>query len=126
MSLKTPLKHAKQLGSAKSGTEHFWHERVSFIALVPLLLWFIFSVAMWPNTAGYTVAWFVKQPWNAFLLTLFIPILFYYLFLVTQVVIEDYVHGEFAKVVSIIVLKLLSVFAVAASLFSIFSIYFGS
>ncbi|MEM8547911.1 MAG: succinate dehydrogenase, hydrophobic membrane anchor protein, partial [Pseudomonadota bacterium] len=114
MSLKSPLGRVLGLGSAKEGTEHWWSQRVTAVALVPLGLWFMVSMLALP---GYdypqVVAW-VAAPVNAILLLLFVVTLLYHSKLGTQVVIEDYIHGNM-KVVLLIGLKFMyALLAVAA------------
>ncbi len=119
MSLRSPLSRARGLGSAKSGVHHFWIQRLTAIALIPLTLWFVFSVA---NLAGgdyQAVRWWVSYPSVAVMLVLFIAVSFYHAALGVQVVVEDYVGHEGFKLLLILgskfgltVLGLASIFAV--------------
>ena len=119
MSLRSPLSRARGLGSAKSGVHHFWVQRLTAIALIPLTLWFVFSVA---NLAGGdydSVRWWVSYPAVTVTLVLFIAVSFYHAALGVQVVIEDYVGHEGAKLAMIVlskfglaVLGAISIFAV--------------
>ena len=88
----TPTARARGLGSAKAGTEHHIRQRVSAIALVFLVPWFLFSVIN-AVQGGYDGAldW-VSQPWNAVLLILTFGAAFYHMRLGMQVVIEDYIY----------------------------------
>lgn len=120
----TPLKKAKQLGSAKLGVEHWWTLRVSSIALIFLVGWFIYAgVHLTPLQYDTTLV-FLREPLNALLAILLILTTFYHGYLGIEEVIVDYVHCECAKFGLLIFLKLASVFAAAAGLFSIFTIYF--
>lgn len=106
MQMRTPLSRAKGLGSAKQGSHHWWLQRVTAIALIPLVLWFVFCVVGLVG-AGYeeAVAW-VASPFNTVLLIAFLWAMFYHLSLGLQVVIEDYVHQEMVKISALIIMKL--------------------
>ena len=122
--LDTPLKKAKGLGSVKEGADHFWNQRITAIALVPLAIWFVFSLVKTVG-GGYGEAFnWVNNPLNAFLLIMFISIGFYHAYLGVKVVIEDYIHCECVKIGAIIFMQLSTVFATAAAVLSIIRIYF--
>ena len=91
--LKSPLARVKGLGSAKDGTSHFWHQRLTALILVPLVLWFGFSVAAIPAEHATLVAW-VQQPLVTVFLVLLIVAVFYHAQLGLQVVIEDYISSH--------------------------------
>lgn len=93
----TPVKGARGLGSAKSGTGHHIRQRVSAIALIFLVPWFLYSVIA-ASQAGFAgaQAW-VAQPWNAIALILTFGAAFYHMRLGMQVVIEDYIHKSGTK-----------------------------
>jgi succinate dehydrogenase / fumarate reductase membrane anchor subunit len=120
MSLRSPLGHARGLGSAKEGPNHWWHQRLTAVALVPLSMWFLVSVV---SLAGadypHFQAW-LAVPGNTALLLLLLAATFHHGQLGLQVVIEDYVHGKAAKVGGLIAVKLVSlllaVFAAVAVL----------
>ena len=105
MSLRSALGRVRGLGSAKEGVEHWWGQRLSALALIPLTLWFTGSVAMMAG-AGYeaVVAW-AGSPVVAGLLVLLIVATFYHTYLGVQVVIEDYVHSEGAKFAGLLFVK---------------------
>jgi succinate dehydrogenase / fumarate reductase membrane anchor subunit len=95
--LRTPLGRARGLGSARDGTAHWWAQRVTAIALVPLTLWFVASmVALLGAPPGEVVAW-VAHPVRAAMLLALLVAVFRHAQLGLQVVIEDYVHAEGAK-----------------------------
>jgi succinate dehydrogenase / fumarate reductase membrane anchor subunit len=102
-SMQTPLAKAMGLGSAKSGVGHWWTQRVSAIALVPLTLWFAASVIAHSGSdyAGF-LAW-LRSPLTMGAMILLLSALFYHTALGLQVVIEDYVHTgfKFAAVVAV-------------------------
>lgn len=92
--LQTPLGRVRGLGSARSGTHHWWMQRVTSIALIPLVVWFAFA-AIGLAGAGYEAsAAFVANPVNAVLLLLLLGVTLHHLAAGLQVVIEDYVRAE--------------------------------
>lgn len=107
MSLLTPLKKARGLGSAKDGVNHWWMQRLTSVALVPLTLWVAFSVATMSGEDYATVSTWFAQPFTTAMLSLFVFTAFYHAALGLQVVIEDYVHQEAAKFAALIGVKLL-------------------
>ncbi|MBT5051080.1 MAG: succinate dehydrogenase, hydrophobic membrane anchor protein [Rhodospirillaceae bacterium] len=125
MSLRTDLGKVRGLGSAKEGTQHWWAQRLTAIALVPLVLWFVASVA---GLAGADIgpvrAW-IAQPVTAILLVLLIGVTFHHMQLGLQVVIEDYVHAEWLKITGIILVKFAAVLLAAAASFAILKIAFA-
>ena len=84
MSLRSPLGQAKGLGSAKEGTSHFWHQRLTALLMIPLVLWIGFSVAALPSAHADLVAW-VQQPLVTAGLVLLVISLFYHAQLGLQV-----------------------------------------
>ncbi len=111
--MRSPLGRAIGLGSAKEGVAHWWAQRVTALALVPLILWFVIAViGLVGADHGAFVAW-ARSPMPAVLLILLLVATFYHTALGLQVVIEDYVHGEAMRLGSLIVIRLLCiVFAV--------------
>lgn len=111
MSLQTPLARALGLGSAKSGVEHWWHQRLTALALVPLGIWFVIAViSLVGADYGEARAW-VTAPFNMVLLIAFTVALLHHAQLGLQVVIEDYVHNEAWKLAGLLVIKFLAVLA---------------
>ena len=92
---RTPLARVKGLGSAKEGTGHFWSQRLTALAMVPLVLWLAFSIASLPSMDYLAIREWLSQPFNAIVMILFMTAGFYLARLGLQVVIEDYVssHG---------------------------------
>lgn len=125
-SLRSPLGRARGYGSAKEGVQHFWVQRVSAVALIPLTLWFVFSVAQLPVESFGAVKHWVAVPSVAVMLVLFIATLFYHSMLGVQVVVEDYVAGEGRKLVTLLVLKFAHAIAAAAGIFAVLKIALGS
>ena len=102
MSIKTPLSRARGLGTASEGVSHFWRQRVTAVALVPLTLWFVWAVvglAWQPYSAAID---FVAEPHNTVFMLLLIWASFAHLRLGLQTVIEDYVDGKFMHLVALV------------------------
>lgn len=126
MSLRSPLGRVLGSGSAKDGTAHWWAQRVSAIALVPLTLWLFFSLLLLPGLDYATVRAWLSLPVSGFLSVLTVAVLAYHAYLGTTVVVEDYVHGEGLKVLSLIALKFLYVLCAGAGIFAVLRVAFGS
>lgn len=105
MSLRSPLARVRHLGSARDGTRHWWAQRVTALALVPLVAWFAISVIsmIGADHAAFT-AW-AGDPLSGALLVLLVAATFHHAALGLQVVIEDYVHHEGRKIVALLLVK---------------------
>lgn len=125
MDLRNDLARARGLGSTKDGTGHWWAQRLTAVALVPLGLWFVYAAVSLggADLSGYQ-AW-LNGPGNLLLMVLFVGALFYHMQLGIQVVVEDYVHGEAAKISCLIINKLTSVFLGLSSIIALFRVAFG-
>ena len=125
MKMRTQLSNVRGLGSAKSGTGHFWMQRLTAIALIPLTLWFVAALASM-GSVGYAeaVEW-VKSPITAVLLLALIAATFHHMQLGLQVIVEDYVHAEGLKIASLIVMKCGSVLLGLAAAFAVLKVAFG-
>jgi succinate dehydrogenase / fumarate reductase membrane anchor subunit len=113
------------LGSAKDGTEHWWSQRVSAVALIPLALWFLFSLLALPSLDYLTVRTWLSFPMSGFLAVLLVAVLTYHSYLGTTVVIEDYVRGAGAKFLWLLLMRFLYVLAGGASIFAILRVAFA-
>lgn len=125
MSLRSPLGRVLGLGSAKDGTEHWWSQRVSAVALIPLTLWFLFSLLALPGLDYLTVRTWLSFPMSGFLAVLLVAVLAYHSYLGTTVVIEDYVPAAGTKLLSLLVLRFLYVLVGGASVFAILRVAFA-
>ena len=110
---KTPLKKARGLGSAKSGTEHFWQQRVTAIANVPLVLFLIWFVISHLSATRPEILTAMKNPFVAVGILLALISITWHMRLGLQVVIEDYVRSEGRKIF-LLTLNMLFVFALTA------------
>ena len=126
MSLRSPLGRVLGRGSAKEGTDHWWMQRVTSVALGALGIWFLLALIALPDFAQDTVATWIGQPWNALFLLLLGLSVAYHSALGVQVVIEDYVHGAFLKVVSLLLNKFAHIVVAAAMSFAVLKIAFGT
>jgi succinate dehydrogenase / fumarate reductase membrane anchor subunit len=124
--MRSPLGRAIGLGSAKEGVEHWWHQRVTAVALVPLTLWFVLSIiGLAGADRAAMVAW-LHNPMSAVMIILLLVATFYHLALGLQVVIEDYVHGEATKLGAIIVMRLLCVVFVVRGILAVLKLAFAA
>jgi len=124
-SFRTPLGRVRGLGTAGSGTQHWWLGRVTSIALVPLTLWFVIAVIGLIGEPWEAVDLWLSSPWSAVLALLFVVVAFYHAALGLQVVIEDYVHSEGPKMALLLVVKFACALFGTAGAFSILKIAFG-
>ncbi|MBO6781945.1 MAG: succinate dehydrogenase, hydrophobic membrane anchor protein [Alphaproteobacteria bacterium] len=125
MSLRSPLGRARGLGSAKSGTDHWWAQRLTALALVPLIIWFVISMITITGADHETALAFIGSPINAVLLTLLIVAVFHHGQLGLQVVIEDYVHTKWLEVALILAVKGAAIFFGVASVYAVIAIALG-
>jgi succinate dehydrogenase / fumarate reductase, membrane anchor subunit len=102
---RSPLGRARGLGSAKAGSKHWWMQRMTAVALVPLTLWFIWSVLHLTDASQGDVADWLASPVRLALLLALIVATFHHLQLGMQVVIEDYVTNEGVKLASVLAVR---------------------
>ena len=126
MNLVTPLNRVLGLGSAKGGVEHWWAQRVTAAALVLLGLWFAFAVAALDDFSYVSVVAWIEQPITSVLLILTALTVSYHSYLGVQVVIEDYVHDNAAKVILLTLSTFAHVAFAIVGLFAILKIAFGN
>ena len=124
VSMRTPMARVRGLGSAKDGTGHWWAQRLTALALIPLSVWFVASVIAMAGADYAAMQAWVASPVVAGLLILLIVATFYHAYLGLQVVVEDYVHHEGAKFATIIALKALSIVLGLAGTLSVLTILF--
>lgn len=125
MRFVTPFKKAHGLGAVKTGVHHWWMQRITSIALIPLSLWVAFSVAALVGQDYTKVAAWFAEPFTAIMLTLFVFTASYHASLGLQVVIEDYIHHQATKIAALIVVKLVLVLLGTLSMVSILRLFFA-
>lgn len=125
MSLRSPLGRVLGLGSARDGTEHWWAQRVTAVALLLLGGWFAYALVRIDSLTYLDVIRFIGQPLNAILMSLLCVTLAYHSYLGVQVVIEDYVHTPGTKIVSLLFSRFAHVFVAIAAVYAILNIGVG-
>lgn len=124
-SLRSPLGRARGLGSAKEGLHHWWMQRLTSIALIPLTMWLVVSL-VGLSGAGYEdfVLW-LASPINATIMILFLGVTFHHAQSGMQVVLEDYVSAHGARIFAIIAVKFVCYALAALSIVSVLIVAFG-
>ena len=116
---RTPIARARGLGSGKTGTGHFWWQRVTAVALVPLVAWFIGTLLSLAGADLWMVQATLARPWNAILFALFVIAMFWHAKLGLQVVIEDYVHQRALEIALQLLVTFACTIGALASLYAI-------
>ena len=123
--MRTPLARVRGLGSAKSGTGHFWHQRLTALANVPLTIGFIAILMSLLGRGHAAVVQILGSPLVAIVMLLFIGSVTYHMKIGMQVIIEDYVHDEKWKLAALIGNIFFAIAVAAASVYSLLKISFG-
>ncbi len=118
-SIRTPLAKVRGLGASNEGTSHFWQQRVTALANIPLTIFLVWLVARYAGADHATVKAAMQKPWIAIPLLLLVLSGVFHMRIGMQVIIEDYVHGEGAKV---LLLALNTFFAIAVGLTCVFAV----
>jgi succinate dehydrogenase / fumarate reductase, membrane anchor subunit len=126
MNLQTPLARARGLGTAKKGVQHWWWQRLTAVALVPLCLWFIGTIVTMQASDYSTVVNWIQSPLVSGLLVFLIAALFYHTQLGLQAVIEDYVHSEWVKITALIVAQFLMILLTLTAVIAVLKIALGA
>jgi succinate dehydrogenase / fumarate reductase membrane anchor subunit len=122
---RTELGRVRGLGSAKEGVHHWWMQRVSAIALVPLTLWFVIALVAQTGADYATTRAWLGSPVSFGMMVLLIGATFYHAQLGLQVVIEDYIHHEGWKIALILLIKMTSLVLAFAAVVALLVIAFG-
>ena len=123
--LRTPLSRARGLGSARQGVHHWWAQRITAVALIPLVTWFAISLIMMSGADYAVVRAWIGSPVVMVLLILTIAVGLHHGQLGMQVVIEDYVHSDGWKLALIVLVRFIAVFFGLAAIVAILRIGFG-
>ena len=125
MSLRTPLGHVRGLGSARSGTRHFWHQRLTSLAGVPLSIFFVVLVVSLIGRNHAAAVQILGSPSIAIPMLLFILTITYHMQIGMQEIIEDYAHGETSKLVLLMANNFFVIAVGLASVFAVLKLSFG-
>jgi succinate dehydrogenase membrane anchor subunit len=123
--METPLAEVRGLGSAREGAHHWWIERLTSVSTLMLFLWLLVSLLRLPGFDQRTITEWLQQPLAAVPMLLLIVSTFWHLKLGMQVVIEDYVHEDGWKFLSILLLNFAAVTGAAFALFALLKIALG-
>ena len=123
--LRTPLARVHHLGAARSGTRHFWHQRLTSVALVPLSIAAIVLIVGLLGRNHAAVVQILGSSPVAIVMLLFVIACVYHMWLGMQVIIEDYVHDEFIKVVTLMLNTFFSFAVGITATFAILKLSFG-
>ena len=125
MSMRTPLGRVRGLGAAKAGTEHWWLQRVTAIANIPLVIFLVVFVIRHLGASRTEVIASIANPFVAILLSLTIVSVLWHMRLGLQVVIEDYIHGHALKFGALLANGFATLLLGAAALYAILKMSFG-
>lgn len=125
MSFRTPLGRVRGLGSAKDGTGHWWMQRLTALALVPITVWFVVSVIGMAGASYAEFSAWLANPLVAGLFLILIAATFYHAVLGLQVVVEDYLHNEGMKIATLLVIKAAAVLLGLTAALSVLRLLFA-
>ncbi len=125
MSFRTPLGRVRGLGSAKDGTGHWWMQRLTALALVPITVWFVISVIGMAGASYAEFSAWLANPLVAGLFLILIAATFYHAVLGLQVVVEDYLHKEGVKIATLLVIKAAAVLLGLTAALSVLRLLFA-
>ena len=123
--MSTPLARVRGLGAAKSGSEHFWRQRLTAVANVPLTIAFVLIVVSLLGRNHAYAAQSLGSPLVAIVMLLFIVSITYHMRIGMQVIIEDYVHSEPHKFILVMLNTFFAVAVALTSAYAVFKLSFG-
>ena len=124
MSLRSPLGRVLGAGAAHDGVRHWWRQRLTSIALVPLTVWFVVSILTLPSLSYATLVAWMSQSSTALLLILLVLNAAWHSQLGVRVVVEDYVHGAGARTLTLVLVTFAHVAAAVAGVFAVLKVAF--
>lgn len=124
-SLRSPISRVAGLGAARSGVHHWWLQRLTSVALVPLTIWFVVSLLSLPSLDRGTVTAWMAQNWTALWLILLVVVGTWHSQLGVRVVVEDYVHGSGAKTITLVIVTFAHALIAVAGVFAVLKVAFG-
>jgi succinate dehydrogenase / fumarate reductase, membrane anchor subunit len=119
MSLRSPLGQVLGMGSAKQGVHHWWVQRLTSVALVPLSIWLLVSLLSLPSLDHWVVSAWMAQSSSALLLILFVLTATWHSQLGLQVIVEDYVHGIGARTLTLVAITFAHVLIASAGVLAV-------
>ncbi|PWV98319.1 succinate dehydrogenase subunit D [Hoeflea marina] len=125
MSMRTPLSRVRGLGSAHEGTDHFWRQRLTAVANIPLMLFFVIFLVRYSDATHAEVVAALANPFVAVVFGLMLVSGLFHMRLGMQIVLEDYVHGEGAKIVVLMLNTFFTIAVGAVALFAVLKLGFG-
>ena len=125
MAMQSDLGRVRGLGSAKGGTGHWWAQRVTAIANLPLGIWLIICLISGVGSSYETVTAWLSNYFHATMMVILIANMAYHFALGLQVVIEDYIHGRVKEVAALLAVRFFAVFIAVASTISVLRIVFA-
>ncbi|MGH8140766.1 MAG: succinate dehydrogenase, hydrophobic membrane anchor protein [Steroidobacteraceae bacterium] len=124
-SLRSPISRVAGLGAARSGVHHWWLQRLTSVALVPLTIWFVVSLLSLPSLDRGTVTAWMAQNWTALWLILLVVVGTWHSQLGVRVVVEDYVHGSGSKTITLVIVTFAHALIAVAGVFAVLKVAFG-
>jgi succinate dehydrogenase / fumarate reductase membrane anchor subunit len=125
MSLRSPLGRVLGQGAARDGVRHWWLQRLTSVALVPLTVWFVVSLLALPSLGHATLLAWMSQSSTSLLLILLVLVATWHSQLGLRVVVEDYVHGAGMRTLSLVLITFAHVLLGAAGVFAVLRVAFG-
>lgn len=125
-SFRSPLAKAKGWGTSGDATHFFWVQRLSALALIPLVIWLCISIAFLPQASYPTIVTWFQHPFNSVMMILLVLVAFQHGQMGLQVIIEDYISSHKLRITLILVIKFMAYFLMVLGVFSVIKIATGA